>query len=408
MTIERPRNDKPDSDAETDGNHVLKPSKLHSRSFERILLIKPSAVGDVIHTIPVLAKLRARYPTARIDWLLTPAIAELLRHHPALSGVVLFARQDYAHLWRSWPAVADLGRLLGAIRRTRYDLVIDLHGQFRSALLSLVSGAPVRIGFDRPRRETQKASRPLPRAAYTHGWTGAREGAWLAYTHRILLPTLDAHAVDRYLWLGPELGLPDGPPDFHFPVPLEADQRVSALLGHHGLAGRSLAVLVPGTIWETKHWHVEGFAGVARHLSATGKAVVLAGSAKEGARCQAVVAACPDAVDFSGQTTLSDLAALIRRAAVCVTNDSGSMHLAVALGRPVVSVFGPTDPLWIGPYGRPTTVVRADVPCAPCYLRALWRCPHGHRCMNEVSAAQVIARVEETLSRSSSPAAWAA
>jgi lipopolysaccharide heptosyltransferase II len=162
-------------------------------------------------------------------------------------------------------------------------------------------------------------------------------------------------------------------------------------------AGRPLAVLVPGTLWQTKHWHAEGFAEVARHLARTGRAVVLAGSAAERPRCQAVAALCPAACDLSGQTTLSDLAALIQRASACVTNDSGPMHLAVALGRPVVSVFGPTDPLWIGPYGRPHAVVRADVPCSPCYLRQLRRCPNGHACMSEVSAARVIARVEGVL-----------
>src|SRR5437588_5710219 len=156
---------------------------LAFRQFERILLIKPSAFGDVLHTLPVLAKLRARYPGARIDWLLTPPIAELIRHHPALSGVVLFPRQEYARPWRSWAALragaAGLARLLAAVRRARYELVIDLHGQFRSALLALLSGAPARVGFDRPCRGPRSPTdRPLVRDAYRHGWTGAREGAW--------------------------------------------------------------------------------------------------------------------------------------------------------------------------------------------------------------------------------------
>lgn len=376
----------------------MNPSTLRSRSFERILLIKPSAVGDVIHTIPVLARLRKRYPAARIDWLLTPAIAELVRHHPGLSGVVPFARHEFARWWRSWPAARKLGGLLLGLRRARYELVIDLHGQFRSALLCLVSGAPYRIGFDRPRKEVRTASaRRLPANAYRHGWTGAREGAWLAYTHHIRLPTLDVHAVDRYLWLSPLLGLDDGPPDFRLPVPAAAVARVDALLRKHSVAAKPLAVLIPGTMWETKHWQAEGFARVGRHLCGTGRAVVLAGSAKERDRCQAVVAGCPAASDLSGQTTLPELAALIQRAAVCVTNDSGSMHLTVALGRPVVSIFGPTDPLWIGPYGRPHAVVRADVPCSPCYLRKLSRCPHDHACMREVGADRVIKRVEQVL-----------
>jgi len=371
---------------------------LRSKVFKRILLIKPSAVGDVLHTLPVLAKLRTRYPMARIDWLLTPPIAELIRHHPALTNVVAFSRRDCGRWWRSWTAAAGLVRLVVSLRRSRYDLVVDLHGQFRSALLCLSTGSSVRVGFDRPRRGAGAPSRRrLPAEAYRHAWTGAREGAWLAYTHRIPIPTLDVHAVDRYLWLGQLLGLDDGPPDFHVPVPRASVARVEALLGRHGALERPLALLFPGTQWETKHWPAEAFARVARHLCATGRTVVLAGSTAERACCQAVAEACPAACDLSGQTTLSELAALVRRSAVCVTNDSGPMHLAATLGRPVVSVFGPTDPLWIGPYGRPSAVVRAGVPCSPCYLRKLRCCPHAHACMQEVPAAAVIERVEQAL-----------
>src|SRR5438105_1551559 len=181
--------------------NACKMTSLRTRQFERILLIKPSAVGDVIHTLPVLAKLRKRYPAARIDWVLTPAIAELVGHHPNLSNVVLFDRPALARGWRSG-SVGNVIRLLLNLWRTRYDLVIDLHGQFRSAVLTLATRAAVRIGFDRPYAGPRAASdRRLVANAYRHGWTGAREGAWLAYTHRIRLPRSDVHAVDRYLWL---------------------------------------------------------------------------------------------------------------------------------------------------------------------------------------------------------------
>ncbi len=379
---------------------------LRGRSFERILLIKPSAVGDVIHTLPVLAKLRGRYPHAQIDWLLTPPIAELVRHHPALSHTLLFPRQEIARLGQLRGAAASLFRLLAAVRGNGYDLVIDLHGQFRSAALTLASGARVRVGFDRPRRDVwDRPGRRLVEEAYRHGWTGAREGAWLAYTHRIPIPTLDVHAVDRYLWLGPLLGLDDGPPEFHVPVPAAAEARFADLLRVEGVADGPLAVLVPGTTWQTKHWRPEGFAAVGRHLLRTGRAVVLAGSANEAPLCRAVAADCPGAHNLCGRTTLSELAALLRRSAVCVSNDSGSMHLAAALGRPVVSVFGPTDPLWVGPYGQPGGVVRADLPCAPCYRRRLKDCPNAHACMSEVHADRVIARVEDTLAGTARQAA---
>ncbi|HTU21021.1 MAG TPA: glycosyltransferase family 9 protein [Gemmataceae bacterium] len=374
----------------------MNPSTLRRQQFQRILLIKPSAVGDVIHTLPVLAKLRQRYPSARIDWLLTPAIAELIGHHPALSNVVVFDRGALARDWRGW--LAGLGRMLADLWQTRYDLVLDLHGQFRSAVLTMATHAPVRIGFDRPHNGPRSPlDRQLIADAYRHGWTGTREGAWLAYTHRIPLPRSDVHAVDRYLWLTPMLELDDGPADFHVPIPSKAESHIAGLLSHHGVRSQSFVVVVPGTIWPTKHWTIDGFAAVARYLRGTGRAVVLAGSAGERERCQAVAQLAPGVLNLAGQTTLSELAALIRRAELCVTNDSGSMHLTVALNRPVVSVFGPTDEVWIGPYRRPEAVVRVQKECAPCYFRQLRACPHDHACMREVTPGMVIESIERVL-----------
>lgn len=371
---------------------------LRHHEFKSILLIKPSAVGDVIHALPVLAKLRQRYPAARIDWMLTPPIAELIQHHPDLSNVVLFAREAYGRPWENWSHSFDFVRLVNDLRTTGYDLVVDLHGQFRSAFFTLATGAATRVGFDRPRRRVRWAGRPLPRQALLHGWTGAREFSWVAYTHRIPVPTLDAHAVDRYLWVGELLDLAPGSAEFHVPAPPQARARVDGFLDERGLAARPLAVLTPGTIWETKHWPPQSFARVAQYLVDSGWAVVLAGSGRDRPRCQQVADACPEALNLCGRTTLSELAELIRGARICVTNDSGPMHLAAALGTPLVSVFGPTDPVWIGPYQRPQAVVRADLECSPCYLRRLRECPHGHACMNRVTPDLVINRIERILS----------
>ncbi|HXW25117.1 MAG TPA: lipopolysaccharide heptosyltransferase II [Xanthobacteraceae bacterium] len=373
-------------------------SDLRTRDFRRILLIKLSAVGDVVHTIPVLNKLRRRYPSARIDWLVTPAIGELIRHHPGVSNVILFSRHDWSTPWRP-AALGRIAKLAAELRRTRYDLIVDMHGQFRTAFFALAAGAPVRIGFDRPRAEVWSASeRTFPAEAYKHAWKGAREHSWLAYTHRIAVPSLDVHAVDRYLSVGPMLGLDDGPADFSFPVPAAAAARTEALLRANGIAtGSPVLLCAPGTNWETKHWRAERFAEVARHFLKRGWRIVLIGSERERAVCARVAAAAPGTVDLCAQTALTELAALVRRSDGCITNDSGPMHLAVALDRPVVSVFGPTDALWIGPYGRPDAVLRADLPCAPCYLRELRHCRHGHACMEEITAAAVIARMEATL-----------
>jgi heptosyltransferase I len=380
----------------------LPSADLKSRDFRRILLIKLSAVGDVVHTIPVLNALRRRYPSAQIDWLVTPAIAELLRHNPAISNVIEFARDDWSKPWRLTPFV-NYARLAGKLRANSYDLVVDMHGQFRTAVFVLASGAPVRIGFDRPRASVWDASpRRFPAEARKHAWHGAREGSWLAYTHHIPVPSLDIHAVDRYLSVGAMLGLEAAPPDFSFPIPQAASASVDTLLHERGLAGAPLLAMAPGTIWETKHWGTGKFAEVARHFLHKGFAVALMGSRRERIVCEAVARLAPGAVDIAGETTLTELVALIRRSAISVTNDSGPMHLAVALGRPVVCIFGPTDPVWIGPYGRAGAVLQAGVPCSPCLLRQLSRCHHGHVCMEDVSARAVIERMEHVLSASGS------
>lgn len=373
---------------------------LRHKEFQRILLIKPSAVGDVVHALPVLAKLRQRYPTARIDWMLTPHIADLIGHHPAISNVVLFQRQAYGKPWKDWSSsTSGFAGMISDLRAAQYDLVVDLHGQFRSAFFALVTGAQTRIGFDRPRKSVRRAGRPLPKQAFEHGWTGAREGSWLAYTHRIPLPTLDAHAAERYLWLGEMLGFDQSPPDFTMPVPPDAEKAINDVLAAHGVGNKPVAFLAPGTLWETKHWPADSFAAVANYLLNEGWAVVLGGSGKDRAVCQRVQAGAPGVIDLSGKTSVSELAAIIRRAGICVTNDSGPMHMAAALGSPLVAIFGPTDPLWVGPYGKPESVVRADLPCSPCYLRRIRDCPFGHACMKQVTPAQVIARVEQLLGK---------
>ncbi len=372
-------------------------AELRGREFQRILLIKFSATGDVVQTVPVLNKLRRRYPHARIDWLMRPGVADLLQYDLAITNVVPMPREDWSKPWRLAP-YARAAQLVALLRSAQYDLVVDLQGQLRSAVFAFATGAPVRIGFDRPRASAwAQSARRYPEATRKHAWQGAREGAWLAYTHHIAVPNLNLHAVDRYLGVVPMLGLDDGPADFSFPIPDAASDRVEVLLRDHDVDQSKLVVMAPGTVWETKQWPPERFAAVARHCLEGNLAVVLIGSDGERALCESVRQQAPGTVNIAGETTLSELAALLRMARLCISNDSGPMHLAVALGRPVVSIFGPTSPLWAGPYHRPDAVVRADVPCAPCYLRLLARCPHDHACMQEVAAQAVIARVDSTL-----------
>lgn len=368
--------------------------ELRRREFGKILLIKLSAVGDVVHTLPVLNKLRRRYPNAQIDWLVTPAIGELLRHHPALNNVIDFSRRSGAP---PWAALAGYARLARSLRAAAYDLAIDLHSQSRSAVLAYATRAPVRIGFDRERREVWANSRYVTSDFRKHAWQGAREGAWLFYTHHIPLPTMDVHVIDHYQSVGALLGFASGPTDFSFRIPLTARERVEALLGERGVGAARPVIIAPRGNWETKRWPDESSAELARHFMQRGQPVVLVGAPRERAVGESIARLAPGIVDLTGETTLSELAALIDRAALCIAHDSGPLHLAVALGRPVVALFGPSDPVWAGPYHRDNAVVRAGLPCSPCYLRRLQSCTHEHACMETLSVPAVIARAENVL-----------
>jgi heptosyltransferase-1 len=379
---------------------TLSADELRNRDFSKILLIKLSALGDVAHTTLALNKLRRRYPNARLDWLVKPAIGELLRHQPAIDNVIDFTRDTSA----AWAALTSYARLAAKLRKARYDLVIDLHGQARTALLTFATGAPVRIGFDKERPEVWANSRKVTDDFRKHAWHGAREGAWLFYTHHIPLPTLDVHVIDHYLSVGKLLGFDTSPADFSFRIPQSAYDRIDALLRQYRVAGKQFVVIAPRGNWETKRWPDEKSADVARHFLQGGYGVVVVGAPRERQIGANIARLAPGVTDLTGETSISELAALISRAAICIAHDSGPMHLAVALGRPVVALFGPSDTVWAGPYHRENAVVRAGLACSPCYLRRLSRCRHGHACMSDLPTQAVTGRADSILGTVLAPA----
>lgn len=318
---------------------------------QRILLIKPSAIGDVVHALPVLNLLRRHWPAAKISWLVTPACAGILDRHPMLDESIIFDRKGYARWWRHWPTWRRLGQLNRELRERQFDLVIDLQGLFRSGWLAWQTRSPIRIGF-----------------------ANAREGAPLFYTHRVPIDTPEQHAISRYLNVLEAIGCPTSPVEFPFAVD-DADRRhVAELLG----SDRPFAVLLPGTNWVTKRWPVEHFSQLGRMLRERhGLATVVAGSPAERELGNHVA----DALNLCGRTNLRQLVALLERSALVVANDSGPMHIAAALGRPMVTLFGPTNPIRTGPYGRDDTVIRLDIPCSPCYSRT---CSH-QSCLRQLT-----------------------
>ncbi|MGB7160712.1 MAG: lipopolysaccharide heptosyltransferase I [Tepidisphaeraceae bacterium] len=330
---------------------------------QRILLIKPSAIGDVVHTLPVWNLLRKHWPKAEISWLVTPGCAGLLEGQPGLN-VIRFERGRLARAWRSKSVAKELFGLGKWLRDMRFDLVIDLQGLFRSGWMTWETRAPVRVGFD-----------------------NAREFAWAFYTHRVPIDTVEQHATDRYLKVLAALGAATSPIEYPF-VTDEGDRaHVEKLLP----AGVSrYAVLIPGTNWATKRWPVEKFSRLIAPLQERfGLASVIAGSRDD----EELAVRMPGATNLTGRTNLRQLVALLKRADLVVANDSGPMHIAAALGRPLVTMYGPTNPVRTGPYGRPDTVLRLDIPCSPCYSR---RCSH-QSCLQWLGAEPVLELAEKQM-----------
>lgn len=343
------------------------------RQPRRILIIKPSSLGDIVHALPVLAGLRAAYPQAHIAWLVGKSFAPLLEGHPLLDEAISFDRRHYGRMLRNWQAAADFVRFLRALRRRRFDLVVDLQGLIRSGFLSWASGARSRVGF-----------------------AAAREFGWAFYSRRVSVEPGVSHAVEKNLCVARALGLSVASPAF--PLGLRPEELDAARELLSRAAGRPLDAFVavlPGARWETKRWPPRRFGELLGRLRAAGyPPCVLLGGPEDQPLSSSICGACPaDVIDLIGRTSLRQLSALLAQANLVICHDSGPMHLAAALGRPLVAIFGPTDARRTGPYCRTARVVSLPLACSPCRRR---RCPlQHHNCMQQLSADAVMQSVRE-------------
>ncbi|MBE3100251.1 MAG: lipopolysaccharide heptosyltransferase I [Planctomycetes bacterium] len=346
--------------------------------FSRTLIIKPSSLGDVVQALPVLTALRESHPQAHLAWLVSTAFADILRGHPRLDDVRVFDRRRFGRIGRSLGITTEFMAFIENLRRERFTTVLDLQGLFRSGFLAAATGAKSRVGF-----------------------ASARELATLFYTDAVPLPHEDMHAVDRYLALARHVGLADPKATDHLPAPAETRAAVRRRLQDEGLGpDEPFVVVCTYARWATKQWPAERFAEVLLRLHAeTGARGVLAGSAAatDVGRRIATAAAGARPIDLSDRTTLKEMAALAAEARAMVTNDSGPMHVAAAVGTPVVAVFGPTHPGRTGPYGPGHHVLVGKAPCRPCFRReCLYSSgPRALACLLTVTAEEVARHLME-------------
>jgi lipopolysaccharide heptosyltransferase I len=332
-----------------------------SRSFlrhldpRRIGLIKPSALGDIVHALPVLTALRRRFPAAHITWVVNRAYEPILHGHPHLDATLSLDRG--AGRRGLLAGMRYFIGFLGVLRRQRFDLVVDLQGLLRTGLMTAATGAKHRVGL-----------------------ATAREGATWFYTDRVPVPDFhDTHAVDRY-WLVAEALGAGGQREFVVPLQPEARAWAEEMLRLHA---RPWIAVGPGSRWVTKRWPPQHFAELAgRAQDRFGGTVILVGSIDEALLSAAVRRDLRGpALDLTGKTTLPQLAALLARVDAMAANDTGPLHLATALGRPVVAPYTCTRAARTGPYGAHSHAVESRIWCQGSYLK---RCPRLD-CMTELT-----------------------
>ena len=307
----------------------------------KLLIIRPSALGDVCRSVPVLASLAARFPEATIDWLVQDAFVPAIASHPALRRAIPFPRQRVAvRKWWTRDARKTLRNLLRSLRDERYDAVFDCQGLGRSGAFTWATRAPLRVGH-----------------------ADAAEFAWLAYTRpsRVPPPSTSQHTVDRMLGLVEAVGVPA-----ITDMRLYTSEQDRAALDPR-LVGARYAVVAPTSRWAGKRWPADRFAHVidAMLAESTLDAVAIVASHNERDQCAPILDLAqrdPRIINLVGVTPIGALMATIEAASLVIANDSAALHMGVGFDRPILGLFGPTSIARVGPYQRERDVIQTAPP----------------------------------------------
>ncbi len=354
-------------------SHITK--LLLECSARRVAIIKPSALGDVVQTLPLLGVLRKRFPDAEIDWVIRSELANLLQGHPYLTEVIPYYRHG------GWK---ESVQLLRKLRKRRYDLVFDFQGLLRTGVMTLASGAALRIGLETARE--------------CSGWA----------CHGLLPDTkksVPAHA--RYWRLAEIFDLQNESRELHLGITAADREAAGRQLESSGNSNEPLMVIHPGAKWETKRWPVQQFAEIAiRVFKKYGMRTAVIGTRGEHNDAESIVAALKqhvpraEAINLAGKTSLRELAVILEQADLVLTNDSGPMHLAAGMGTPVVGIFTCTSTERSGPPGSHHQLLQAKVPCAASYRKT---CPYTGstqmQCLQAVSIHQVWTGVQKAIEK---------
>ncbi|HEY7553503.1 MAG TPA: glycosyltransferase family 9 protein [Candidatus Binatia bacterium] len=332
---------------------------------KKILILLHGSIGDVTRALPLAGLLRRRFPKANLAWSVEPAALPLVELCRAVDEIILFDRPR---------GVTAFWRFLNVIRARRFDLVLDLQRHLKSGLISRWSGAPDRLGFHR---------------------SDAKEFNWLFNNRYIAATGNNTPKILHYMKFAEYLGIDPRPIEWNLQLTAEDYGRAERLLGG---ARRDIGVLFVGSRWESKLWFAAQIAAAAAEIRRRhGLDVVFLGASADralGNEAQARVQG--NVINLVGRTSLRDAVAIIARARFCLGPDTGLMHIAAALGTPVISLWGATDPARTGPYGFGDLVILGKADCSPCYRK---RCSIGRICMQSIDVGAILAMIDKALAR---------
>jgi heptosyltransferase-1 len=332
---------------------------------KRVLIVLLGAIGDVVRALPLLNRVRRAWPHAHIAWAVEPKSLPILEGHPWLDELIVYDRRH---------APWSFFGFLRAVRRGRFDITLDLQRHLKSGIASRMSGAPERLGFAAPNTKE-----------FNH-----------LFSTRTIAPQPSMRLkLSQYLAFADALALPPAPVEFGLSPTPEEINRVRAMLRD---TPRHRMAVILGSSWPSRVYFAESIAATIRLLAQPSYGSLfplLLGAPEEMALAAAVTAHLDvPALNLAGRTSLRDLFAIFRETVVAFGPDCGPMHIAAAIGCPVVSLWGATAPQRSAPWGFGHLAIAADIPCHPCYLR---ECPVGRECMRRIAPEDVAAMVRRAV-----------
>ena len=337
----------------------------------RILIVKTSSLGDVINTLPLASAIKKAEPNVTIDWVVNEEYMEIVRLSPHVRKAIGFDRKSLTW-WRPISTIRNFSNFKQKLVTREYDIVLDLQGLVKSAIITKVATAPVKAGFSSPREKM----------------------ATKAYNLLIDVTDEATHAIEKNLAVLKALSIPPQS-DFACDINIPPEVVKSAWAK---LPDEPYIVVNPNSRWDSKRWPLERFSAIIKEVAKLyGLRSVIIGSSNEKERGKALAELSgSSAFDLTGELGLSALASAIQNSSGIITNDSGPMHLAAALDVPVTAIFGPTDPAAVGPFGEKHRVARTKADCSPCRKR---ECNIAPSCMESVTVEEVLNVFAKTLER---------